>query len=168
MEEKEKAINVTINVTNSPTTIAPVAKVAGQTIINVGNPDQLQAALMTAEALNQKFVETAEESEVPMQAVPLDKSDDAIRLKKYCDSDDSWKKYLDAIRTSKSATDLAIVIVMMEQSEENLTKDDSTKKSFLEVVQPLAVSLKKGNTVDNIRQRIYNAQQRNKNKIHKK
>ena len=51
MEEKKDGINVTINVTNSNATIAPVAKVAGQTIINVGSPDQVQDALITADEL---------------------------------------------------------------------------------------------------------------------
>lgn len=162
MEEKNNGINVTINVTNSNTTIAPIAKVAGQTIINVGSPDQVQSALLTAENLNIKLTQELKEPETSPQSVSFDESDDAIRLRKYCDTEESWKKYLDEIRTSKSATDLAKVIVMMEKSEENLLLDDSTKKSFLEVVVPLAISLEKGNTIDNIRQRVYDAQQRNK------
>ena len=52
----------------------------------------------------------------------------------------------------------------MERSEENLTREESTMQSFLEIVQPLAISLKKGNTVNNIRQRIYAAQERKKHK----
>lgn len=164
MEEKKDGINVTINVTNSNATIAPVAKVAGQTIINVGSPDQVQDALITAESLNLKMAQELQEPEETPQSVPFDESDDAIRLRKYFDTEESWKKYLDDIRTSKSATDLAKVIIMMEESEDNLLKDDSTKKSFLEVVLPLAIGLEKGNTVDNIRQRVYDAQQRHKKK----
>ena len=164
MEENKNGINVTITVTNSNATIAPVAKVAGQTIINVGSPDQLETALQTAETLNLKQAETLKEADTPQQPVPFDKTDDAIRLRKYCDTDESWERYLDDIRTSKSATDLAKVIVKMEQSEENLMKDDSTKQCFLEVVQPLAINIKKGNTINNIRQRVYDAQQRYKNK----
>ena len=164
MEENRNGINVTVHIINSNATIAPVAKVAGQTIINVGTPDQVQDALVTAETLNLKLAEMSQEPEIPQQSVPFDESDDAIRLRKYCDTEESWKKYLDDIRTSKSATDLAKVIVMMEQSEENLMRDDSTKQSFLEVVQPLAIGIKKGNTISNIRQRIYDAQRRNKNK----
>lgn len=140
----KSGINVTITVTNSNTTIAPVATDARMIIINGGSQEQVQSALQ--------------------QSVPSDDNDDAIRLRKYCNSEESWKKYLDDIRTSKSATDLAKVIVMMQESEENLLKDDITKKSFLEVVQPLAIGFKKGNTIVNIRQRVYDAQQRHKKK----
>lgn len=164
MEENKNSINVTITVTNSNATIAPVAKVAGQTIINVSGPDQMQTVLQTGESLNLKLAEALKEPETLQQSVPFDKTDDAIRLRKYCDTDENWERYLDDIRTSKSATDLAKVIVMMEQSEGNLMKDDATKQCFLEVVQPLAVNIKKGNTISNIRQRVYDAQQRNKNK----
>lgn len=164
MEEKNNGINVTINITKSTATVAPIAKVASQTIINVGSPDQVQSALQTAESLNLNLAQKLQEPEEPLQSVPFEESDDAIRLRKYCDTDESWKKYLDEIRTSKSATDIAKVIVMMEESEDNLMKDDSTKKCFLEVVVPLAISLEKGNTIDNIRQRVYDAQQRHKKK----
>lgn len=164
MEENNNGIHVTINVTNSNATIAPVAKVAGQTIISVGSPDQVQSALLTAESFNLKLAQELQKPENSPQSASFDESDDAIRLRKYCDTEASWKKYLDEIRTSKSATDLAKVIVMMEETEDNLLLDDSTKKCFLEVVVPLAVSIEKGNTIDNIRQRVYDAQQRNKKK----
>lgn len=164
MGEHNSDIHVTINVTNSNTTIAPVAKVAGQTIINVGNPSQVQDALLTAETLNLKLAEKSQELEQSQPSTSFDKSDDAIRLRKYCDTEKSWARYLDDIRTSKSATDLARVIVMMELSEDNLTRDESTMQSFLEIVQPLAINLKKGNTINNIRQRIYVAQGRKKDK----
>ena len=164
MGEHNNDIHVTINVTNSNTTIAPVAKVAGQTIINVGSPDQVKDALLTAETLNLKLAETAQESEPSQPSVPFDQSDDALRLRKYCDTEESWAKYLENIRICKSATDLAKAIVTMERSEENLTREESTMQSFLEIVQPLAISLKKGNTVNNIRQRIYAVQRRKKHK----
>jgi len=146
MKHPKNDVSVVINVYGGNNQYIPNATESNQTVFIYSDDDSLK-----------EFFKSQKQVVNVM-------NDDAFRLRKYCDTDESWKRYLEEIRTCKSATDLSKVIVLMEQSEDSLLKDDTTKQRFLEIVKSLAVSIEKGNTIGNIRQRVYDAQQRVKMK----
>ena len=146
---------VNINMKDCTTTLAPAADQAIQVVNVYGRADDKMPEMHTAPVAQAAGMpqEPAEEPAV---------SAAAIRLRKYCDDDKSWTEFLSYIRTCKSATELAKVIVDMERSQSHLLKDDSTRQSFLDIIVSLAVGVGSGRTVGNIRQRVYDAQRRKK------
>ena len=160
MEEMKGRVVVNIKMENCTTTIAPAAEQAIQ-IVNIYGDTDGKMPEMHAISIPQSSDMPQRPAE-PRQTEKSRMGDDAIRLRKYCDDDESWKKYMEYIRTCKSATELAKIIVDMAWTQNSLLQEDSTKRSFLEIVISLATEIESGRTIGNVRQRVYDAQQRKK------
>ena len=150
----------------------------GSVIINItgGNNQILPHAVhATQNFFGDQFAPEQLCQEVPVEAdVPVivreschpqssELSDNAVRLRKYVDTDENLRIYLQQIQVCETATALAQVVVNMEQQERNLLRSETTKERFIRLVLSLAPNIQRGNTVNNLRARIYDAQQR-KNK----
>ena len=78
---------------------------------------------------------------------------EAQRLTLYINKD-TLPQYLNQINACQSATELAKVIVNMQQEEPRLSKEEIVKQRFIEQILPFATNLQNGATVSNVRARI--------------
>ena len=162
MEEEKTPIVLNVKMDNCNVTSAPVAQHISQ-VVNVNSNSGRKTTEVQTASVSQN-AETSQEPVPQHQPEQPKVSTDAIRLRNYCDDEASWNKYLDAIRACKTATELANVVVDMERSQDKLMDNDSTKRCFLDIIVKLATGIESGNTVGNVRQRIYTAQGRKKNR----
>jgi len=162
MEEEKASIVLNAKMENCNVTSAPVAQHISQ-VVNVNSNSGRDTIGMQTASVSQ----TADYSQKLVQQHQPEQpkvGTDAIRLRNYCDDDTSWNKYQEAIRACKTATELANVVVDMERSQDKLMGNDSTKGCFLDIIVSLATGIESGRTVGNVRQRIYTAQGRKKNR----
>lgn len=88
---------------------------------------------------------------------------EAQRLTLYINRD-TLPQYLNQINACQSATELAKVIVNMQQEEPRLAAEEIVKERFIKQILFFAHNLQKGTTISNVRARINDAwEKRSKN-----
>ena len=65
--------------------------------------------------------------------------------------------FLDKIHRCATAAELGVVVVAMVGEDNGLTEQEMVKESFIRLLQPFAVNIRKGNGVDNLRYYINEA-----------
>lgn len=81
---------------------------------------------------------------------------EALRLTLYINKE-RLSQYLMQIDACQSATELAQVIVHMQQQEPNLSSTEIVKERFISQLLPFASNLQNGATISNVRARINDA-----------
>ena len=66
-------------------------------------------------------------------------------------------EFLDKIAQCATAAELGVVVVAMVGEDNSLTEQEMVKESFIKLLQPFAVNIRKGNGVDNLRYYINEA-----------
>lgn len=66
-------------------------------------------------------------------------------------------EFLDKIAQCATAAELGVVVVAMVGENNSLTEQEMVKESFIKLLQPFAVNIRKGNGVDNLRYYINEA-----------
>lgn len=93
-------------------------------------------------------------------AEPSDKpafAPEAIRLRAYINKEDDLRRYLAQIEECRTATELAHLILTLQENEPRITSEEMVKERFISLFLPITPKITKGKTIDNIRARINDA-----------
>lgn len=136
--------DVKISIHDSIVQVLPNATKA----VQIFNGDQFAEKILSTQ-------ETAEDSFSDADS-PEIASPEAKKLALYIGKE-SLPTFLDQIRDSNNATDLALVVVSMLDQETKLTEDVVVRSSFILLLLPFATKITSGRSVNNIRARINDA-----------
>lgn len=136
--------DVKINIYDSNVQVLPNATTAVQNF----NGDQFAEKILSKQEAAEDSFSDADSPEVA--------SPEAKKLALYIGKE-SLPAFLDQIRDSNNATDLALVVVSMLDQENKLTEDVVVRSSFIQLLLPFATKITSGRSVNNIRARINDA-----------
>lgn len=136
--------DVKINIYDSNVQVLPNATTAVQNF----NGDQFAEKILSKQEAAEDSFSDADSPEVA--------SPEAKKFALYIGKE-SLPAFLDQIRDSNNATDLALVVVSMLDQENKLTEDVVVRSSFIQLLLPFATKITSGRSVNNIRARINDA-----------
>jgi len=122
--------------------------------INGGNNQILPNA---TQAVQNFYGDRPSESESPAELPDDYLSPEAARLLPYINKEEDLNRYLAQIIECRTATELARVILAMQEREPKITSDEMVKERFISLFLSITPNITKGKTVDNIRARINDA-----------
>lgn len=82
---------------------------------------------------------------------------EAIRIRSYINKEEDLEGYLARIVECRTSTELARVILSMQEKEPKITPEEIVKERFISLFLPITPKITKGKSVDNIRARINDA-----------
>ena len=136
--------NVKISIHDSIVQVLPNATKAVQNF----NGDQFAEKILSKQEATEDSSSDAESPEVA--------SPEAKKLALYI-GEESLPAFLDQIRDSNNATELALVVVSMFDQKTKLTEEIVVRSSFIQLLLPFATKITSGRSVNNIRARINDA-----------
>lgn len=135
MEEKEK-FGATINIYGGSQQILPNATEAVQNFYG----DRFAKDILREDALGR-----------------LNLSPEARHLSVYINNVEDLSSYLVRLSECATATELALVVVDMVESQPRITKEEMVKERFIKLLLPLVPGITTGRSIDNVRARINEA-----------
>lgn len=136
--------DVKISIHDSIVQVLPNATKAVQNF----NGDQFAEKILSKQEATEDSSSDAESPEVA--------SPEAKKLALYI-GEESLPAFLDQIRDSNNATELALVVVSMFDQKTKLTEEIVVRSSFIQLLLPFATKITSGRSVNNIRARINDA-----------
>ena len=82
---------------------------------------------------------------------------ETIRFRAYINKEEDLERYLAQIVESRTVTELAQVILVMQENELKITPEEMVKERFIRLFLPITPRITKGKSVSNIRARINDA-----------
>ena len=82
---------------------------------------------------------------------------ETIRFRAYINKEEDLERYLAQIVECRTVTELAQVILVMQENELKITPEEMVKERFIRLFLPITPRITKGKSVSNIRARINDA-----------
>lgn len=82
---------------------------------------------------------------------------ETIRFRAYINKEEDLERYLAQIVECRTVTELAQVILVMQENEPKITPEEMVKERFIRLFLPITPRITKGKSVSNIRARINDA-----------
>ena len=82
---------------------------------------------------------------------------ETIRFRAYINKEEDLERYLAQIVECRTVTELAQVILFMQENEPKITPEEMVKERFICLFLPITPRITKGKSVSNIRARINDA-----------
>lgn len=112
--------------------------------INGGNNQVLPNA---TQAVQSFYGNQPAESESPAELPDDYLSPEAVRLLPYINKEEDLSRYLALIIKCRTVTELARVILSMQEREPKITSDEMVKERFISLFLPITPNITKGKTV---------------------
>ena len=82
---------------------------------------------------------------------------EAVRFRAYINKEEDLERYLAQIVECRTVTELAQIILVMQENEPKITPEEMVKERFIRLFLPITPRITKGKSISNIRARINDA-----------
>lgn len=82
---------------------------------------------------------------------------ESVRLRSYINKEEDFERYLMEIAECRTPTELARIILTMQENEPKITPEEIVKERFIRLFLPITPRILKGKSIGNIRARVNDA-----------